>query len=43
MPLVASWIDRVVSSLDNEAAIAGVRAEVSEFTASYPAPGLSFE
>ena len=43
MPLVASWIDRVVSNLDNEAAIAGVRGEVSEFTASYPAPGLSFE
>jgi glycine hydroxymethyltransferase len=43
MPRVAAWIDRVVRNLDNEPELVTVRAEVAEFTAAYPAPGLSFE
>ncbi|MCB9531032.1 MAG: serine hydroxymethyltransferase [Myxococcales bacterium] len=41
MPVLAGWIDRVVGAIDDEAAIASVRAEVIEFTRAFPAPGLA--
>lgn len=40
MGRLAEWIDRVVRSLDDEATLASIRAEVAEFTRAYPAPGL---
>jgi glycine hydroxymethyltransferase len=40
MPRLAAWIDRVVDALDDDAVLAAVRGEVSEFLEDYPAPGL---
>jgi glycine hydroxymethyltransferase len=41
MPRLAGWIDRVVAQIDDEAALAAIRAEVVEFTRAFPAPGLA--
>jgi glycine hydroxymethyltransferase len=41
MPQLAAWIDRVVRNLGDDAELERVRLEVAEFTAAYPAPGLT--
>ena len=43
MPLVAEWLDRGVTAAreGNEDALHGIRAEVRELMAAYPAPGLA--
>lgn len=43
MPQLAGWIDTVVANIDDEATIARVAAEVAEFTAAFPAPGLTLD
>jgi glycine/serine hydroxymethyltransferase len=40
MPRLAAWIDRVVTSHDNDAALAHIKAEVREFITAFPAPGI---
>jgi glycine hydroxymethyltransferase len=40
MERLAGWIDRVIASATDEAAIARVAAEVKELCARFPAPGL---
>ena len=40
MPRLAGWIDRVVTSHDNDAALATIKAEVREFITAFPAPGI---
>jgi glycine hydroxymethyltransferase len=40
MPRLAAWIDRVVTSHDNDAALATIKAEVREFITAFPAPGI---
>jgi glycine hydroxymethyltransferase len=40
MIAVAGWIDRVLDAADDTDRIAAIRAEVREFCAGFPAPGL---
>jgi glycine hydroxymethyltransferase len=39
MPLVADWIDQVITRIDDDATIARVAGEVREFCRDYPVPG----
>ncbi|HEX7081713.1 MAG TPA: serine hydroxymethyltransferase [Gammaproteobacteria bacterium] len=40
MPLIADWIDRAISAASDEAALETIRAEIREFCAGFPAPGI---
>jgi len=40
MVAIAGWIDRVLAAPDDTNRIAAIRAEVQEFCAQFPAPGL---
>ena len=40
MVAIADWIDRVLASADDADKLATIRAEVREFCAAFPAPGL---
>jgi glycine hydroxymethyltransferase len=40
MPPIAAWMERAVESSGDAAALAGIRAEVAEFCAAFPAPGI---
>lgn len=40
MEKLADWMDQVVSSMDDEARLAAVAAEVKELLAAFPAPGI---
>jgi glycine/serine hydroxymethyltransferase len=39
MPLVADWIDQVITRIDDAATIARVADEVRAFCHDYPVPG----
>ena len=43
MVLVAEWIDRALAAADDAANLATIRAEVREFCAKFPAPGIRVE
>lgn len=43
MTAIAAWIDRVIDSADDDAAIASIRSEVREFCKQFPAPGLRID
>jgi glycine hydroxymethyltransferase len=40
MLAIAAWIDRVLDAADDASRIATIRAEVQEFCAGFPAPGI---
>lgn len=41
MDKLAGWMDQALLNIDDDAAIARVRAEVEAFASSYPAPGIT--
>ena len=43
MVAIADWIDRVLESPEDAGNLAKIRAEVAEFCAQYPAPGISID
>ena len=43
MSAIAGWIDRVIDAADDESVLKSIRAEVREFCAQFPAPGISIE
>ena len=40
MPQIADWIDRVIRSVDDDAELERIRAEIAEFCRGFPAPGI---
>lgn len=40
MKLVADWINEAAMNVENDAVLAGIRAEVKEFTSKFPCPGI---
>jgi glycine hydroxymethyltransferase len=40
MPRLAAWISAAVAGADDDAVLARIRAEVTEFISAYPAPGI---
>ena len=40
MSAIAGWIDRVIDAADDESVLKSIRAEVREFCAQFPAPGI---
>lgn len=43
MSAIANWVDRAISAADDGDALDAIRAEVAEFCAGFPAPGLAID
>ena len=43
MARIAAWFDEVVTSVKDEEKLAGIAAEVAQFCAAFPAPGVPYD
>jgi glycine hydroxymethyltransferase len=43
MERIAAWIDEVVANVNDEARLDAIAAEVAEFCAAFPAPGIPYD